>query len=172
METIRTLLPKLDLLRNKPVTAPERWARDRSGPESFQIGEKPSNQGQTTRKRAALFGNPGANLAQAWSRGEVGIRLGVIDQLHSSLYPHLPPKRFPVKCQRRFLVVLKLVSLGGIEVRVEDEAVLTPVKGAFHVNTLEKNHPPLRDAVPSDRGKTCRLGQLHPAMSGGLPEPP
>src|ERR1700747_1834646 len=91
------LLPELYALRDQPEAGPIWRPRDglvakalrKLAHTSFELG--------AARERLRLIGGPGADLAIARSRREIGVRLRVVDQFYDTFDAHLAIQRFPQK---------------------------------------------------------------------------
>src|SRR5262249_45083907 len=73
-------------------------------------------------QRSRLVGRPGADLAAARSRCEVGVGLLRHDLRDRPFEANLAPQRLPVKQQRSLGVRVQLLALAAVAVRIENEA--------------------------------------------------
>src|SRR5690606_3404116 len=100
-------------------------------------------------ERSRLVARPGAELAVAAARREIGVGGGIGDRSGNPLDTDLPAQRFPVKEQRHMGVRRQLAALAAVEVGIEDEAV-----GAM---ALEQHHAQRRLAVGRRRRERHRV---------------
>ena len=128
----------------------------------FGLGQAPL-EGLARVQRLRLLRRPRAELAAARARGEVGVGLGVADDLDRALDPHLHAVAHarPVEQQRRMRIGLQFAALAAVEVGVEDEAA--------RVEGLEQHGARRRPRVERGGGDRHR-GAVGFAGGGGLLE--
>src|ERR671926_1709194 len=100
VEAARLVDPELDPVRHEAKAGPVRWASDRAvGKFRLELGE-PALQLRWVAQRLALERRPGADLAAARARREVGVRFLVRHLLDAPLEPDLALERLPVEAHR------------------------------------------------------------------------
>ena len=113
---------------------------------------------KAARNRLGLTGSPSAELAQAWTGGEVGVGLGVTHRPHPPLDAHLALEHRPVKTKRGPRIVAQIAGLGAFEIGVENETVF--------VDVLEQHHAHGRPALQIGGGERHGGGVALLAVAG------
>src|SRR5690606_14128391 len=116
-------IPELDPVGAHPQAGPARRTRHLAAGElGLQFGHA-LLEGLARFQRIGLFRRPRAELAHARTRGEIGIGLGILDDLDRAFDPHLHAAAHarPVEQQRRLGIELQLAALASVQVRVEHE---------------------------------------------------
>src|SRR5690606_3028236 len=123
-QAVLRAVPELDRARDDAEPAPARRARHLA---AFVLGlelRQPRLEGIPRVQRLRLPRRPRAQLAAARAAGEVGVGLGVIDDLDVALDPHLHAVAHtrPVEQQRGARIGLQFAALAPVQVGVEHEA--------------------------------------------------
>src|SRR5690606_31026644 len=151
MEPIGPVGPELDAIGDEPEPGPEVRAGDRLVREPLLDLRDTGEKVLVRRKRPALLGSPGADLAPARPRGEVGVRLLRRNRLNRPLDAYLHLERLPMEAKRRVRVRRDFEGLSALQVGVEDEA-------AF-VGTLQQHHAYGGPSLPVGSGE-CHRGRF------------
>ena len=117
-------VPELDPLRLHAQAGPARRARHVAAVEFGSASLRRCFERLARVQRLRLLRRPCTELAAARARGEIGIGLGVVDDFHRALDPHLHALAHPrpVEQQRGLRIGLQFAALAAVEVGVEDEA--------------------------------------------------
>src|SRR5262245_23023075 len=108
--------PAWDNPESRPIIRPGHGAQP-------ELGGEPGDsflQLKPARQRPRLLRRPGADLAGAVARGEIGVGLGRGHLLHLTLDTDLPLQGFPVEAEGGPLMGEKLLSLAALVIGVED----------------------------------------------------
>src|SRR5688572_27644507 len=101
VEPAGTAAPELDLSRHEPVAGPERRTGDDLALVPFsEIGDTRFEL-RAADEPIALTRGPRADLAVAWARRKIRVRLEVADELRVALDAHLAIGEGPVNAERR-----------------------------------------------------------------------
>src|SRR5690606_32367351 len=124
VQAVLRAVPELDRARDDAEAAPARRARHVA---AFVFGlelRQPRLEGRARVQRLRLPRGPRAQLAAARPAGEIGVGLGVIDDLDVALDPHLHAVAHPrpVEQQRGARIGLQFAALAPVQVGVEHEA--------------------------------------------------
>src|SRR5580700_495775 len=158
----RALLPELDPIRPHPEPGPiVRPRHHRQFGVLLGDARKASFEFAWVGERPRLVRGPGADLAVARPRGEIGVGLVIGDERDDAFDADLPLQRFPVKAQRCMRVRGQLLGLAALEIGVKYEAP--------RIRPLQQHRTQRGDAVAGRCGERHCFGQW--LASGGPLEP-
>src|SRR5271169_517973 len=115
------LLPEFDASGNYAKAGPIGRSRHLVRAEAIGKILDPTLEFGTAFERTRLIRGPGADLAVARPRGEIGVRLVGCHRLDRPFDPYLSAQRFPQKAQRGLRVAEQLCRFAAFEIGVEDK---------------------------------------------------
>ena len=123
VQAMRPVLPEVDSLGRHAPARPAGRTRHVLPFEARLHFGKAAFEAFTRVERTRLLAGPGAELAVAAARREIGISGCVVDGRYRAFDANLSAQRLPVKEQGDMRVRRKLAALAAVEIGVEDEPV-------------------------------------------------
>src|SRR5882724_6579017 len=154
------ILPELDQPREHAEPRPVGWPRHGADAELGGELRDPLLELEAGGQRTRLLRSPGADLAGARPRREIGVGLFRGHLLHGPFDTHLALRGFPVKAERRLRMGQQLSALAALVVGVEDESAV--------IHALEQHHPQRGHAVRPDGGQRHRVRLVRLLVGCGL----
>ena len=167
MQPVGPALPELDPVEAHAIPHPVRGPGHPLPLEPLLDGRHLGLEGGAAVDRLALAAGPGPDLGAPRARGEIGVRLIVVEMGHPTLDTYLAEQRVEVQQQRRPGFGVERPAFAAVAVGVEDGPPL--------VEALEEHDPGRGPAVGVDGGQGHRVrvaqvgpaGVVEPALEGG-----